>query len=341
MAGVRVAHKGARDLDLALGSPEGATPSQVLKSILSRARQAAGAKEVVLVVPPDIMWVFSQGCGDDVIPLAPKALLACDGPKAMPVLDADPSSVLETNEDGSVLVALTPNGGLIAHEPQLDIEGSRLELIHSLACFAGASVTWASEVAALEQRSSEIEQEQWALRDECARLRELADVDDLTGLYNRRFFDRHIAHELDRFRRYGHPLSLALVDVDRFKTINDTLGHAAGDTVLQHLADVFQDVTRSADYVARIGGDEFALLLPDTPLVGGLRAAERLLQRVHACKVDVGKPQPLAVSLSIGVASTTELPEVNVEDLISCADQALYSAKRDGRGRVAAFASSG
>jgi len=163
------------------------------------------------------------------------------------------------------------------------------------------------------------------------RLRELAMIDSLTGVLNRRAFLDHADGEWVRHRRHDHALSCAMVDVDGFKKINDTFGHAAGDAVLQHIGALLRATLRASDLPARLGGDEFAALMPETTLDGAVALGERLLGRVQQRPLHV-LDQSLATSLSIGVASAAGCD--NLEELIAKADRALYRAKKEGRARV-------
>lgn len=167
-------------------------------------------------------------------------------------------------------------------------------------------------------------------------LRRLASTDPLTGLYNRRRFQEAIERELERARRYGHSLSLLVADLDHFKRINDQNGHATGDRALQIFADVCRLNLRSLDAVGRMGGEEFAILLPETDADGALLAAERI--RAETALFSAEERDVPAFTVSIGVATLTERPaenEAGVADrLFARADQALYRAKERGRNRV-------
>jgi diguanylate cyclase (GGDEF)-like protein len=163
------------------------------------------------------------------------------------------------------------------------------------------------------------------------RLRELAMIDSLTGVLNRRAFLDHADGEWVRQRRHNHALSCAMVDVDGFKKINDTFGHAAGDAVLQHIGALLRATLRASDLPARLGGDEFVALMPETNLEGAVALGERLLARVQQRPLTV-LDQSLATTLSIGVASAEGCN--SLEELMAKADQALYRAKKEGRARV-------
>ena len=163
------------------------------------------------------------------------------------------------------------------------------------------------------------------------RLRELAMVDSLTGVLNRRAFLDQADGEWVRHRRHNHALACAMVDVDGFKKINDTFGHAAGDAVLQHIGALLRATLRASDLPARLGGDEFVALMPETTIDGAYSLGDRLLQRVLQRPLHV-LDQSLATTLSIGIASADGC--ASLEALLAKADQALYRAKKEGRSRV-------
>ena len=164
-------------------------------------------------------------------------------------------------------------------------------------------------------------------------LRDQAIHDDLTGLYNRREFNRLLAEEISRCRRYGRAMTLLMFDIDRFKAVNDTLGHQAGDTVLRHTARALHDALRAVDRPARYGGDEFAVILSETVGKAAMGAAERLSRVVAQTVAADGIKLPFPLSLSIGLAEWPTDAET-AEKLIEKADQALYAAKREGGNRV-------
>ncbi len=161
-------------------------------------------------------------------------------------------------------------------------------------------------------------------------LRRHADYDSLTGLHCRRHFDRRLREELDRSGRYGKPLSMVLLDIDHFKRINDTRGHHAGDMILRQTAEIIRRSLRMSDYCARVGGEEFCLLLPNTDAAGAMVQAERLRRTVaeHAFPTDNGS---LRITASFGVAEAPAAGRGSTETLTCAADSALYRAKHAGR----------
>src|ERR1043165_1198028 len=161
--------------------------------------------------------------------------------------------------------------------------------------------------------------------------RDEAFTDHLTGLANLRRFERQLEREVARTERYGHPFCLLMLDIDHFKEVNDTRGHDAGDEALRRVANAIQSGTRGIDTGARIGGDEFAVILPETRLARGLEVAERLRASIKSLAIEgTGR-----VTASVGVA---ELPTCapGGDELRAAADAALYEAKRGGRDQVRA-----
>lgn len=164
------------------------------------------------------------------------------------------------------------------------------------------------------------------------RLERLAAVDPLTDAYNRRFGLARLGEEFSRAVRAESPLGLLMVDLDRFKSVNDTYGHPVGDRVLQGVAQALSREARATDLVARYGGEEFALIMPETDATGALATAERIRERLGqtAFETELGS---LKVTLSLGIASCPEDAQKKAE-LIELADSCLYQAKRSGRNRT-------
>jgi diguanylate cyclase (GGDEF)-like protein len=163
-------------------------------------------------------------------------------------------------------------------------------------------------------------------------LRRLATRDELTGLLNRREFDRIMAEEEERARRFGQPLSLVVIDLDLFKSINDRHGHAVGDAVLKEAAARMAESIRTVDRAARIGGEEFALILVQTDRASALEVARRAISSVAKSEVKTGALS-IAVTASAGVAALPSDART-AADLFAAADKALYSAKGAGRNRA-------
>jgi diguanylate cyclase (GGDEF)-like protein len=167
------------------------------------------------------------------------------------------------------------------------------------------------------------------------RLKEMAAVDGMTGLFNRRHFLSLAETEWSRYRRYRRPMSLIMLDIDRFKSINDRFGHAVGDHVIVQIAEMCRHERRRSDVAARFGGEEFLLLLPETKLSEAHEIAERLRRQIETRDLSVGS-HAITATVSAGVAQATSSMDT-IFDLIKVADQRLYTAKHSGRNRVCAL----
>jgi diguanylate cyclase (GGDEF)-like protein len=170
------------------------------------------------------------------------------------------------------------------------------------------------------------------LVEQTERLKELATVDGMTGLFNRRHFLSLAEMEWSRHRRHGRPISILMLDIDRFKSINDRFGHHAGDHVIVTIAELCRHEKRNSDVVARFGGEEFLLLLPETQLTQARQFAERLRRAVEVCDLSTAA-HVIRATVSIGVAEATSTMET-IFHLIKAADHALYTAKNAGRNCV-------
>lgn len=189
------------------------------------------------------------------------------------------------------------------------------------------------ELTEMRQRVSEAEKEVERLQSELEEASGMVRMDALTGALNRKGMDEAVEKELARTQRHGTKLCMALLDIDNFKKLNDTLGHDAGDAALVHLSNVVRDTIRPQDTLARYGGEEFVILLPDTVLEDGVNAMVRV-QRELTRRFFLHNNQKQLITFSCGVAELTEqeLPK----DCLTRADQAMYLAKRSGKNRVLA-----
>jgi diguanylate cyclase (GGDEF)-like protein len=169
-----------------------------------------------------------------------------------------------------------------------------------------------------------------------AELEQLASIDQLTQVANRRHFFEIASLETERARRYKSPLSLLTMDLDHFKNINDTYGHHVGDRVLQMVAEIFRNVSRVTDTTGRIGGEEFAMILPNTDLSGARAAAEKVLTHCREAKLELEDAQVVTFTISIGIACLHE-QDPDFERVMQRADTALYAAKKAGRDRLEVF----
>ena len=175
------------------------------------------------------------------------------------------------------------------------------------------------------------------LRDKFQQGLELAITDSLTGLYNRRYMESHLAAMVQDGLQNHKPVSILIFDIDFFKSVNDTHGHAAGDTVLKEFAQRISQNVRGVDLACRMGGEEFVVVMPDTDLSYAMMVAERLRQRVGEYPFKVEETLELNVTVSIGIGVVEEAGDTG-EKVLERADAALYRAKRDGRNRVVAEA---
>jgi diguanylate cyclase (GGDEF)-like protein len=163
---------------------------------------------------------------------------------------------------------------------------------------------------------------------------DLSSRDALTGLANRRSFELALSREIDRVARSGEPALLLLADIDHFKRVNDAHGHGAGDLVIKAVAAALQESVRPMDLVARTGGEEFAVVLPNCAPAFGRTVAERVRQRVQSVSVPIGPGQRLQVTVSIGGAFAPQWVRSRPHLWIERADKQLYRAKSEGRNRV-------
>jgi two-component system chemotaxis response regulator CheY len=194
----------------------------------------------------------------------------------------------------------------------------------------------AAELAARIGIGERIVQLERRLSQSLADLEEMAIRDSLTGLYNRRAFDARLADEIRRAERYGRPLSVIMADIDCLKLYNDTHGHSQGDYLLREVAGLLTEQVRSTDFVARYGGDEFAILLPETDRASAEAVAEKIYAQVTAYQFQLGETQPGGVvTLSVGVSSYPE-ELLDGEGLLASADEALYRLKKSRSAAVAA-----
>ena len=158
-------------------------------------------------------------------------------------------------------------------------------------------------------------------------------MDNLTGTYNRRHFFELLEKEWLRVNRYKAPVSILMLDIDHFKTINDTYGHAVGDRVLYRLGRLCQTAIREIDFIGRIGGEEFAICLRETTIEGAIELGERLINEIAYTEITLLDQKSINITVSIGAAELTQHDD-SVSDIMKEADEALYLAKRNGRNQL-------
>lgn len=191
----------------------------------------------------------------------------------------------------------------------------------------------AARLQSLAERVSSMEQEAQGYREHLEEQRQKALIDPLTGLPNRAAWTERLEHEVGQWRQHGNSLLLAMLDLDHFKRINDNYGHLAGDKVLKIIANVLRKRLRGSDFIARFGGEEFVLLMPNTSLPAGARIVEALRAAVEACPFHF-KGEPVTITVSVGLSAFKSGDRSDL--VIKRADQALYRAKDAGRNRVEA-----
>jgi two-component system, cell cycle response regulator len=175
------------------------------------------------------------------------------------------------------------------------------------------------------------------LEEKNRELEQLSIRDGLTGLFNHRHLHELLADEYERSRRTGEPVSVVMFDLDRFKEVNDTHGHQAGDRVLTELADIMRESAREIDKLGRYGGEEFMAILPDSDPDAGVTFAERVREMVAKQRFEIQAHEPLRMTISAGIASYPDDAADSPRRLVHAADLALYSAKKNGRDRVVRF----
>ena len=197
----------------------------------------------------------------------------------------------------------------------------------------------------VRQRTAQLENALAEAEHLKARFEQLSTIDDLTGLYNRRFFFPEATAELARSLRYGHSMALVVLDLDHFKAVNDDHGHAAGDQVLGDVAAYFQGQMREGDILARMGGEEFVMLLPNTGAAGARALAERLRQDLRGFVWTDADGDTFGISVSIGItdlqpgaATANRDTQRALDRLLAEADRAVYACKSGGRDRIAVHA---
>jgi diguanylate cyclase (GGDEF)-like protein len=196
--------------------------------------------------------------------------------------------------------------------------------------FSRALSSIEQQAAEITQYTSRLDSAYKEIETSSARLKEFSFKDEVTGLYNRRFFSIRLEEEVSRYRRFNHPVSVVLLDLDGFKAVNDGLGHAAGDETLRGMAEILLKHSRGINVISRYGGDEFAILLVETSKAGAWLYADRIRDIVPTYRFSHGR----RITASFGIASLPEDVAPAPDELIRAADEALYAAKRAGQNRV-------
>jgi diguanylate cyclase (GGDEF)-like protein len=224
-------------------------------------------------------------------------------------------------------------GSLMASEGALSgFERRQDEVGTLMTSFNKMLVTIEQQAAEINTFATRLDAAYKELESTNARLKETSFKDEVTGLYNRRFFSLRLEEELSRYRRFNHPVSVVLLDLDGFKAVNDDFGHTVGDETLREIAQILMKHSRGINVVSRYGGDEFAVLLVETSKAGARLYADRIREVVSKYPFSHGR----VITASFGVASLPDDEAGTAEDLFRSADEALYAAKRAGKNQVAA-----
>jgi diguanylate cyclase (GGDEF)-like protein len=222
---------------------------------------------------------------------------------------------------------------LLSAQPTLAGLGTRTDEVGTLMkSFTGMLATIEQQAIEINTFATRLDAAYKELEVTNSKLKETSFRDEVTGLYNRRFFSLRLEEEMSRFKRFNHPVSVVLLDIDNFKSVNDEFGHAVGDETLRELAQILMKHSRGINVVSRFGGDEFTVLLVETSKAGARLYADRIRQVVATFPFSHGKP----VTASFGVASLPDDEVTTSDDLFRAADEALYAAKRAGKNQVVA-----
>ena len=211
------------------------------------------------------------------------------------------------------------------------LERRRDEVSTLMVSFNKMLTTIEQQAAEINSFATRLDSAYKELESTNARLKEFSFRDEVTGLYNRRFFGIRLEEEISRYRRFNHPVSVVMMDLDGFKAVNDTLGHGMGDETLREVAQILLKHSRGINVVSRYGGDEFAVLLVETSKAGATLYGDRIRQVIAGYAFAHGQP----ITASLGIASLPDDEASTSEDLVRCADEALYTAKRAGKNQVA------
>lgn len=273
---------------------------------------------------------------------------AISGEEAMVMIETSPPDLLLLDVmlpgiDGHEVVRRMKGSPTLPFIPVILVTGrdSTLEKVAGLDAGADDYLVKPVDLAELEARVRSmlrIKRLQTQLEEKNRELERLSRTDGLTGLYNQRHIRELLNDEFERVRRSQEPFSIALIDFDDLKRVNDSLGHLTGDRVLVEMARLLNLSTRRVDRVGRSGGDEFLVLLPETPMQGAVICLERLRKKVENYPFLPDGDGHLPLTISVGIASCPDPGVPNPEELIRRADVAMYSAKHSGRNRIFPFA---
>jgi diguanylate cyclase (GGDEF)-like protein len=238
----------------------------------------------------------------------------------------------------SVVLGIFIVGLLFFHleETRLSCGNNHNNFIYLIAFLLVAAITlssWAVHKIIVNQKVYSCE-----LEARTNKMRELAVIDGLTKVYNHRYFEHKLEKEWERFERYRHSLSCIMIDIDNFKSINDTFGHRSGDIVLRGIADLLRESLRDIDIISRYGGEEFTIICFEKPnTTDGLkRIMEKIRKKIAAEKFNLGE-QKIQITASLGGAMVPNSKIISPEQLVHFADKAMYSSKKNGKNASKVF----
>ncbi len=306
---------------------------KALQTVINCATDLVGGQEATICIPPDQIETVMKS--EEEWDLGSRIrLIAADGAAKnaiKPKRDGQPAIL----NNGSVLVLPLEDGEMTVEGLEIGatLRPEQISCLNVLVNLTIGLIHKASALETIAQQSEKKERVNQQLMKKNMALRESTMIDALTGLYNRRFFSRSLSYELERFRRYKHPIGVILFDIDFFKKVNDTHGHNVGDDALCHISRVAKESIRTADLLARYGGEEFVVLLPDTGIEGATTTAERLRANVASQSLTIPDGK-LSMTISAGVTAITDDINFTPDEVIRKVDKALYRAKEEGRNRV-------
>ncbi|MBN2800200.1 MAG: GGDEF domain-containing protein [Deltaproteobacteria bacterium] len=318
---------------MASGEPYDALLRRILTLI---AQVAGGSKAILAVTIPQLSALIAElpaATGRTV--LGEQAELVSAGPSHTLLTDWEGSTEPVLLDESSKLVLPLAVGGVLVLDPIPDViyVVPDMQLLRILTDLASGTIQSVARVAQADRRAAALEDTRRRLRERNTQLREQAVLDELTGVNNRRFFERRLDYEYERLYRYQLPLAMIMFDIDHFKVVNDTWGHPAGDEVLRQLSALAKEALRRVDTVCRIGGEEFAVIMPNTRARGAVDVAERLRASAEKLRIETAGTV-IQITISLGVIAVEPDWVGQRADFFRLADEALYAAKEGGRNQV-------
>ena len=315
-----------------------------LESILETIQQDSGEWEAMRILVVDDDRGFRELLSEELSVVGHTVVEAEDGQQAWEMLSKEPARLVITDWmmpklDGPQLINRIRNASFphYVYIILLTAKTSQQDVVTGLVAGADDYLRKPLDLEELQARvaiSERILSLEMQLREALYRLEVAATHDSLTGLLNRQAINEYAEAELSRVHRAGGSMSVAVLDIDHFKSVNDRFGHLVGDRALRHVAETIASTIRPYDKAGRWGGEEFMLVLPETNLDQAFSVAERVRERVASSPVILPSGEPLYLHVSLGVSETEAESLVPLDTLFNQADEALYVAKRGGRNQV-------